>query len=71
MAPSKGGVTLVIDQTGKETNLGKFSPENGGEVMFETNVPRQLGLNELIIKHCDIYERLFDLRLQIDVLRNS
>ena len=40
MAPSKGGVTRVIDQTGKETRLAGFSPENGGEIMFETNVPR-------------------------------
>ena len=71
MAPTKGGVTQVIDQTGKETNLAQFSPYNGGEVEFFTNVQRQVGLNELIIKHCDIYERLFDLRLQIDVKRNS
>ena len=30
-----------------------------------------MGLNELIIKHCDIYERLFDFRLQIDVKMNT
>ena len=71
MMPSKGGTTQVIDQTGKETQLGKFSPNNGGEVEFFTNVQRKLGLNELIIKHCDIYERLFDLRLLIEVKRNS
>ena len=64
-------MTQVIDQTSEETSLGKFSVDNGGEVIFETNVIRQLGLNELIIKHCDIYERLFDLRLQVEVKRNT
>ena len=55
MAPKKGGVTQIIDQTGKETKLAQFSAENGGEIDFYTNVARQMGLNELIIKHCDIY----------------
>lgn len=32
---------------------------------------RQIGLNELTIRHCDIYERLFDFRLQIEVKVNS
>ena len=38
---------------------------------FKTNVVRQIGLNELTIRHCDVLERLFDLRLQIDVNMNS
>ena len=40
MAPKKGGVTQVIDQTGKETKLAQFSPDNGGEIEFYTNVAR-------------------------------
>jgi len=40
MAPNKGGVTQVVDQSGKETKLAKFSANNGGEIEFFTNVQR-------------------------------
>ena len=54
-----------------ETDSAKFTPTNGGKIEFYTNFVRQVGLNELTIRHCDIYERLFDIRLKIEVKMNS
>ena len=71
MAPDQGGYTIVIDQKGNVTDLAQFSPDEGGKIDFYSNVVRQIGLNELTIRHCDYYERLFDLRLQIDVKYNT
>ena len=71
MAPERGGTTLVIDQRGKETDLAKFYPEDGGQIEFYSNVARQIGMTELTIRHCDVYERLFDLKIKFLVKQNS
>ena len=62
---------MIIDTTGEVTNYAAFTPKDGGKIGFQSNVVQKVGLNELTLRHCDQLERLFDLRLQISMKRNT
>ena len=71
MNPRGGGTSTIIDSSGKVAKGAAFSAEDGGKIGFFGQAVSSIGLNELTLRHCDRLERLFDLRLQVDVKRNQ